>query len=648
MQYFGDFLEDATVRIPFNTFSSNDPQASVTITNLADADLHVHKDGGTTQIATDGATISIDFDSITGNHYAVIDTSAHADYSTGSEYAVRMEGTTVDGGTINAWIGSFSIENRSSSLSATALANLISQYDTTGLSGDNFPATQSQLGGIANVGSAIHKPAASYTLTTGTQSANTYTSTEALDGTRHEHTDDTGAMDLYYEFAIGSGVPSSVQVSGYVTGPNDDLDADGYDWVAASWVQIGNMQGSSSTSNSVSSFDMFVDMVGTGANAGTVRVRFHKASGLTTALLAIDQIFIAFSQDAVSSLDAVYFDSGASNTGTTSIDGVPGNPVSSEAAVNTLLANRNLYKVEVALESSITFATSHVNESWRGVHWTCALGGQNVSGAHFRGADISGIGTSSSDPIDFDACDIGTCTLHQFHAHDCDFDGTVTFGEAGNYLISGSHSGIAGATTPIFDTGAAIANVSFIISGWYNGLEIQNLNNSGTDLFSIAGIGQIVYAASSSGAVNQRGDWRVTNTGGVTITEDDNTANTSELQTDWADGGRLDLIQDIIAVDTTTDIPALIAALNNISSANVLTQVNAALDTAIIELGVAAPAVTPTLRTGLMLMYMMARNRVDVDTTGADAMKIYNDAGTQIASKLITDDGTDYSEAEMT
>ena len=36
-------------------------------------------------------------------------------------------------------------------------------------------------------------------------------------------------------------------------------------------------------------------------------------------------------------------------------------------------------------------------------------------------------------------------------------------------------------------------------------------------------------------------------------------ADTNELQTDWVDGGRLDLIQDIIAADTTTDIPALIA-----------------------------------------------------------------------------------------
>ena len=36
-------------------------------------------------------------------------------------------------------------------------------------------------------------------------------------------------------------------------------------------------------------------------------------------------------------------------------------------------------------------------------------------------------------------------------------------------------------------------------------------------------------------------------------------ADTNELQGDWVNGGRLDLILDIIAADTTTDIPALIA-----------------------------------------------------------------------------------------
>ena len=109
-EYYGDFPEDATVYLYFNTFDSNDPSASVTITNLADADIHVHKNASATQIVTDGATISINFDSITGNHIATIDTSAHADYTTGAEYAARIEGTTIDGATINAWIGSWSIE----------------------------------------------------------------------------------------------------------------------------------------------------------------------------------------------------------------------------------------------------------------------------------------------------------------------------------------------------------------------------------------------------------------------------------------------------------------------------------------------------------------------------------------------------------
>lgn len=120
-QYYGDFEEDATVYIPFNTFSSDDPAASVTITNLADADVKVHKDGGTTQIATDGATVAIDYDSIMGNHLITIDTSAHADYTTGAEYQVRVEGTTVDAATINAWVGSFSIERAGGALALSKL-----------------------------------------------------------------------------------------------------------------------------------------------------------------------------------------------------------------------------------------------------------------------------------------------------------------------------------------------------------------------------------------------------------------------------------------------------------------------------------------------------------------------------------------------
>ena len=73
-----------------------------------------------------------------------------------------------------------------------------------------------------------------------------------------------------------------------------------------------------------------------------------------------------------------------------------------------------------------------------------------------------------------------------------------------------------------------------------------------------------------------------------------------------------------------------------------------ALDASIPELGVAAPSSTPSIRTGIMLPYMALRNKTDVQTSGTDALEIHNDAGTLITSKLITDDGSDYSEAKMT
>ncbi len=115
ISYYGDFAEDDTVLIPFNTFDSNDPSASVTVTNLADADIKVHKDGNATPLGTDGATVVINF-ATTGSHMVTIDTSAHSDYATGSEYAVRLEGVTVDGAQLNIFIGAFSIERAGGAL----------------------------------------------------------------------------------------------------------------------------------------------------------------------------------------------------------------------------------------------------------------------------------------------------------------------------------------------------------------------------------------------------------------------------------------------------------------------------------------------------------------------------------------------------
>jgi len=114
--YLGDFTEDDTVYLMFNTFSSDDPSASCTITNFINTDVHIHKDDGLTdRNNAAGITVSVNFDSITGSHMIKIDTNDNTVagfWVTGHDYFVRIEGTTVDGATINSVVGHFSIENR--------------------------------------------------------------------------------------------------------------------------------------------------------------------------------------------------------------------------------------------------------------------------------------------------------------------------------------------------------------------------------------------------------------------------------------------------------------------------------------------------------------------------------------------------------
>ena len=122
----GDFAEDATVYIMFNTYTSNDPSASSTITNFINTDVHIHKDDGlAARNNAAGITVSVDFDGITGSHMIKIDTSddtVAGFWIVGHDYFVRIEGTTIDGATINSVVGQFSIENRFKEVTVTSIA----------------------------------------------------------------------------------------------------------------------------------------------------------------------------------------------------------------------------------------------------------------------------------------------------------------------------------------------------------------------------------------------------------------------------------------------------------------------------------------------------------------------------------------------
>lgn len=408
----------------------------------------------------------------------------------------------------------------------TAADNLELQYDTTGLAGDTFPATQSQINQVANVSGQAKRAPASYVLTTGTQSANTITATEELDGTRHEHTDTTGAMDLYYEFNVGSGIATEIKFTGYLQGNNDNLEVYGYDWVSVGWKQIGTLNGKAGTNNEVNEYDLLVNMVGSGADEGKVRVRFTDgAFTLTTATLAIDQLLVVFSiNDGAYENGAIWLDTNESNTNTVrGVDGRASNPVSTIAAVNTLLASANLRRVEVAPSSSVTFAASQDNQQFFGNNWTLSLGGQSISGSYIEGADVTGIGTGASE-IHFNHCHLGSVTLPPCDCENCLLEGTFTIGTAGDFFFEGCNSGIAGTSTPILDFGAALNSSDVSFRGYSGGIEIQNMGaGTGSYNMSLEGDGQLVINAncSATSTVAIRGHFTVTdNASGAVVLND--------------------------------------------------------------------------------------------------------------------------------
>jgi hypothetical protein len=122
MIYYGDFKAGQLVPMTLNSFAS--AGESCTVTDLAAGDVYIYKDGGTTQRASSaGITVSIDFDLIVGGHIISIDLSDNTDagfYAVGHDYSVRLVGITVDTKTLNPFIGSFSIENRSALMPTTS------------------------------------------------------------------------------------------------------------------------------------------------------------------------------------------------------------------------------------------------------------------------------------------------------------------------------------------------------------------------------------------------------------------------------------------------------------------------------------------------------------------------------------------------
>src|SRR5690242_14153725 len=108
MVYYGDFVAGSVVRIFWQTFNSS----GASVTRATDGSIRIYKDNSDTQrTSSAGITDTEDADSLTGVHRINIDTSDNTDsgfYAAGHDYFVVLQGATIDGQTVNAYLGSFS------------------------------------------------------------------------------------------------------------------------------------------------------------------------------------------------------------------------------------------------------------------------------------------------------------------------------------------------------------------------------------------------------------------------------------------------------------------------------------------------------------------------------------------------------------
>jgi hypothetical protein len=218
---------------------------------------------------------------------------------------------------------------------------------------------------------------------------------------------------------------------------------------------------------------------------------------------------------------AVWIDTVNGTAGTVDYEnGTVENPSSTLADALTIAASLGMTRFEVVNGSSITLAATTSNKVFAGDRWTLAFGGQDVGGSHFEGASVSGVATGTE--FHLNECNIGVSTLSTFHATECRMSGTVTLSATGEYHLWGCHSGIAGTSAPIIDTGVAVANVNLNIRQHSGGIELQNLGQLGADTASIEGNGQIILNANCvGGTVAIRGNFELTNNGsGITIVDE--------------------------------------------------------------------------------------------------------------------------------
>ena len=559
-----DVLEDTTVIGAAVALDGGAATVGGMLTKMADDAGGGDYDAGTDSLATAGllaaSTNFVVFQNNTAIGVVLADTNElQQDWTNGGRLDLILDAVETDTQDIQSRLpaalvsGLMSSDVTAVSTDTTAANNLELQYDgITGLTGDIFPATQSQVGAIGAVpGAAL--PFAADTDNTGgaikgatfdgVEISGTFASTEALDGVYHVIDDSGGSgnLDIVYGYSIGGNRTAvSVTFEGFLNNVVDELNIQAYDFIGTDWETRGILDGQGSSSDMIQTVALLGKHTGlSGSDIGKVYVRFQ-GTGLSNPSLNTDELLVS----AVQLGQTVGYDGGEIWVNTLKdpvnentenfVDGVADNPVSTWAAALTLSGQLGIVRFHIINGSSITLTGNSDHYTLHGDAWMLDLNGQSVVGSYFEGATVSGTATGTGVTQVFHDCLMGTVThINGTHLSECGIGGTQTVGEAGDYFLDRCHSAIAGTGTWIFDFGAAIANTNLNVRNYSGGIQIENMGDTGTDTASIEGRGQIIEGTCTGGTVAVRGLFTTSGITNLTLSDDARFDSVSLVADNW-------------------------------------------------------------------------------------------------------------------
>jgi len=504
------------------------------ITNAAGTDIAadiIAVKAETANILTDtGTTLDGKIDTIDGIVDTIlIDTAdlqtSQGDWATATGFATP---TNITAGTIASITNQVTADVTAISGDTTAADNLEAQYDTTGLAGETFPATQSQISNIASGTAATNQTANSFTKAGTETETLTYLATLAHDGTVHVVEPGGGTTDFYYEFDIGAnGSPVSISWHGYAAGQGDSYEIYAWNWTGTpAWEQIGTKAGVNGTTIVAETYDLSIAHVGTGANAGLVRYRVYSTGATTGTAYGTDRILCSFATvyQSVGYADgSIWVDTVNGVAGTTDyINGTADNPVLTWANALTLSTSLGIKRFHILNGSIIQLSATSDNYTFLGNEWTLDLNGQSIHDMFVEYANI--YGTSTGTNYRFMMCKIALSSAVSLQAggmRACAIgDSGVTL-SAGTFLWDACFSGVAGTGTPYIDFNTA-GDTNMNMRHYSGGIEIRNLGTTGADNMSLEGNGQYVLNANCAGGTFAvRGAFQKTDNSGSVIISDE-------------------------------------------------------------------------------------------------------------------------------